>query len=161
MIRKLFCYKRSSGGAAGRPAAIGMLPLFSRVLLFSVAWGVGAGGTLRAASSAASAPNWLVAAKQADTGHLGDGSAAVIVWESVDFTVDATGKFVKTERRAIHVLNFQAAAKFLNAEGKENSDVTVTSIRGWAITKRRAGDRIAQEQRGDADDVFSICSLLR
>ncbi len=89
-------------------------------------------GSARAASS--SAPDWLMAAKQADVGHLGDGSAAVIVGQWSDFNVDATGKFVETERRAIRVLNFRAAAKFLRAEGWENMDVSVISIQGWAIT---------------------------
>src|SRR5579872_2755797 len=54
---------------------------------------------------AESVPDWLAAAGRADLGHFGEGSAAVIVGQWTDFTVDASGKFVMTERRALRVLN--------------------------------------------------------
>src|SRR6185369_12983465 len=52
-----------------------------------------------------SVPEWLADAGRVDLGHLGDGSAAVIVGDWTNFTVDAAGKFIMTERRALRVLN--------------------------------------------------------
>src|SRR5665213_1453931 len=107
MIRKLFCCRRSSG-AAGHS---GVRLLLAGALLFGVGCGVGADVELWAVPPAATAaPDWLVAAKQADIGRLGDGNAAVVVSEWTDFTVDATGKFVEAERRAIRVVNWRASA---------------------------------------------------
>ncbi len=87
----------------------------------------------RSISRAESAPDWLVAAGKADLAHFGDGSAAVILGEWTDFTVDATGKFVMTERRAMRVLNRRSADRYLDAEGQENNAGKVTSIQTWAI----------------------------
>ncbi|HTC64921.1 MAG TPA: DUF3858 domain-containing protein [Candidatus Saccharimonadales bacterium] len=87
----------------------------------------------RSIGSAESAPDWLVAAGKADLAHFGDGSAAVILGEWTDFTVDATGKFVMTERRAMRVLNRRSADRYLDAEGQENNAGKVTSIQTWAI----------------------------
>src|ERR1700728_2246802 len=55
----------------------------------------------RAISRADSAPEWLSAAGRADLGDFGKGSAAVILGNWTDFNVDATGKFVQTERTAM------------------------------------------------------------
>jgi len=95
---------------------------------------------------AASVPDWLAAAKQVDFGHLGDGSAAVVVGEWVDFSVDANGKFVSTERRAIRVLNLRAAERYLRAVGYENTDESVSSIQAWAIT---GAGRVVESQKKD------------
>ncbi|HEX3377656.1 MAG TPA: transglutaminase domain-containing protein [Candidatus Acidoferrales bacterium] len=87
----------------------------------------------RSISRAESAPDWLVTAGKVDLAHFGDGSAAVILGEWTDFTVDATGKFVMTERRAMRVLNRRSADRYLEAEGQENNSGKVTSIQTWAI----------------------------
>lgn len=89
--------------------------------------------TDRSISRAESAPDWLVTAGKVDLAHFGDGSSAVILGEWTDFTVDATGKFVMTERRAMRVLNRRSAERFLNAEGHENNAGKVTSIQTWSI----------------------------
>ena len=89
--------------------------------------------TDRSISRAESAPDWLVSAGKADLAHFGDGSAAVILGEWTDFTVDATGKYVMTERRAMRVLNRRSADRFLDAEGQENNAGKVTSIQTWSI----------------------------
>jgi hypothetical protein len=89
--------------------------------------------TDRSISRAESAPDWLVAAGKVDLAHFGDGSAAVILGEWTDFTVDATGKFVMTERRAMRVLNRRSADRYLEAEGQENNSGKVTSIQTWSI----------------------------
>jgi hypothetical protein len=68
-------------------------------------------------SRADSVPDWLAAAGRSELGTFGNGSAAVVVGEWTDFTVDATGKFVMTERRALRVLNRRAAERFLDAVG--------------------------------------------
>ncbi len=81
-----------------------------------------------------SVPDWLAAAGRVDLGHFGDGSAAVVVSDWTDFTVDATGKFVMTERRALRILNRRSAEPYVDAEGSENSDSKVTSIQTWAIS---------------------------
>jgi hypothetical protein len=84
-------------------------------------------------SQAESAPDWLTAAGRADLAHFGDGSAAVILGDWTDFSVDATGKFVKTERRAMRVLNRRSADRFLDVVGQENNADKVTSIQTWSI----------------------------
>src|SRR5271169_3008582 len=66
-----------------------------------------------AISGADSVPDWLSAAGRVDLGHFGEGSAAVVLGEWTDFTVDATGKFVMTERRALRVLNRRSAEPYL------------------------------------------------
>ena len=85
------------------------------------------------AALAASTPDWLSAANQVDLGHFGDGSAAVVVGQWTDFSVDATGKFTLTERCAIRVLHRKAAEPYLTAAGHENNDTKVTSIETWTI----------------------------
>ncbi len=83
---------------------------------------------------AASAPDWLMSARQVDTGTLGAGSPAVVLGEWTDFNVDATGKFVETERRALRILNLKLADRYLQAVGYENSDESVVSIQAWSIS---------------------------
>ena len=98
------------------------------------------------ANGAESVPDWLAAAGRVDLNHFGDGSAAVTVGEWTDFTVDATGKFVMTERRALRVLNRRSADQFLNAVGNENNDTKVTSIETWAISP---SGRVTQSGKKD------------
>ena len=85
-------------------------------------------------SRAESAPDWLTAAGRADLGHFGDGSSAVILSDWTDFSVDAMGRFVRTERRAMRVLNRRSADRFLKAVGEENNDTKVLSIQTWAVS---------------------------
>jgi hypothetical protein len=89
--------------------------------------------TDRSILCADSAPEWLTSAGRTDLGHFGDGSAAVVLGVWTDFTVDATGKFVMTERRAMRVLNRRSAEPYLDAAGQENSLGKVTSIQTWSI----------------------------
>jgi hypothetical protein len=93
---------------------------------------------------AASAPDWLAAARQVDTGALGAGSPAVVIGEWTDFNVDATGKFVETERRALRVLNLKQADRYLQAVGYENSDESVVSIQAWSIS---SSGRVLQTEK--------------
>src|SRR5579862_4868482 len=97
-------------------------------------------------NGANSVPDWLAAAGRVDLNHFGDGSVAVAVGEWTDFEVDATGKFVMTERRALRVLNRRSADQFLNAIGKENNDTKVTSIETWAISP---SGRVTQSGKKD------------
>ena len=85
------------------------------------------------ATQGSSVPEWLTAANQVDLGHFGEGSAAVIVGQWTDFSVDATGKFTLTERRAIRVLHRKSAERYLDAVGYENNETKVTSIETWTI----------------------------
>ncbi len=87
----------------------------------------------RTARGAESVPDWLAAASHTDVGLFGSGSAAVVIGNWTDFTVDATGKFVKTERRALRVLNRRAADPYIAAAGEENNATKVTSIKTWTI----------------------------
>ena len=87
-----------------------------------------------AVSRADSVPDWLAAANRVDLNHFGDGSAAVVVEQWDDFTVDATGKFVSIERKALRILNRRSADRYLSAAGFENNDTTVTSIQTWSIS---------------------------
>jgi hypothetical protein len=84
-------------------------------------------------SHADSVPDWLTKASHVDLGHFGEGTAAIIVGDWKDFTVDATGRFVLTRRRAIRILNRRSAQRFLTAVGYENNDTKVQSIQTWAI----------------------------
>jgi hypothetical protein len=93
---------------------------------------------------AASAPDWLMAARQVDTGTLGAGSPAVVLGEWTDFNVDATGKFVETERRALRILNLKLADRYLQAVGYENSDESVVSIQAWSIA---SSGRVLQTEK--------------
>jgi hypothetical protein len=103
-----------------------------------------------AISGADSVPDWLSAAGRVDLGHFGDGSAAVVIGEWTDFTVDATGKFVMTERRALRVLNRRSAEPYLDAVGSENSDTKVTSIQTWTVSP---SGRIIQSGKKDLTSV--------
>jgi hypothetical protein len=85
-------------------------------------------------SRADSAPEWLITAGRADLGFFGKGTPAVILGSWTDFNVDATGKFVQTERSAMRVLNRRAAERFLQAVGLENNATKVTSIQTWAVS---------------------------
>jgi hypothetical protein len=85
-------------------------------------------------SRADSVPGWLAAANRVDLNHFGDGSTAVMVEQWDDFTVDATGKFVFIERKALRVLDRRSADRYLTAEGDENSDSAVISIQTWSIS---------------------------
>ena len=105
------------------------------------------------ASRAGSAPDWLVAAGHVDLGHFGDGSAAVIVGEWNDFTVDASGKFVMTEREAIRVRNRRAAGPYLTAEEYENNESKVVSIQTWAIAP---SGRVTQSGK---DDLITVAGF--
>src|ERR1700730_16970797 len=99
-----------------------------------------------AISRADSAPDWLAAANRVDLNHFGDGSAAVIVGQWDDFTVDATGKFVSIERKALRVLDRRSADRYLTAAGLENNDSTVVSIQTWSISP---SGRIMQSSKKD------------
>lgn len=105
--------------------------LLATVLLACAA--IGFALAVRPARSAESVPDWLAAAGRTDLGSFGAGSAAVVVGKWTDFTVDATGKFVKTQRRVLRVLNRRAAERYIAAVGEENTDTKVTSIRAWTI----------------------------
>src|ERR1700720_3189471 len=130
MIRKL------SFSGSSRLAILAMLFLGALLLCFGN----------HSISRADSAPEWLAPAGRVDLGHFGEGSAAVVVGEWTDFTVDATGKFVMTERRALRVLNRRSAEPYLDAAGSENSDTKVTSIQTWAIAP---SGRITQSGKKD------------
>jgi hypothetical protein len=97
-------------------------------------------------SRAESVPDWLAAAGRVDIGHFGEGSAAVVVGEWTDFTVDATGKFVMTQRRVLRVQNRRSADRYLEAVGYENNDTKVTSIETWAISP---SGRVTQSGKKD------------
>src|SRR6266700_4266707 len=75
--------RKSSSSASNKFAAGACLLLGLAVLLCP---------TDRSISRADSAPEWLSAAGRADLGHFGEGSAAVILGNWTDFSVDATGE---------------------------------------------------------------------
>ncbi len=129
--------RKSSSSASSKFAACACL-LLGPALLFCP--------TDRSISRADSAPEWLAAAGRADLGDFGKGSAAVILGNWTDFSVDATGKFVQTERSALRVLNRRAAEPYLQAVGLENNDRKVTSIQTWAIS---AAGRVTQSGKND------------
>ena len=101
-------------------------------------------------SQADSVPDWLSAAGRADRGHFGDGSAAVVLGQWTEFTVDATGKFIMTERRAMRILNRRAAEPYLGITGTENTNQKVTSIQTWAIAP---SGRVTQSGKKDIKTV--------
>lgn len=119
MIRRSSCFASSKGRRAA-----GLL--LGAILL------VAAG--ISPASRAASVPEWLAAAGQVNLGQFGAGSAAVVVGQWTEFSVDATGKFLWTERRALRVLNLRAAQPYLNVLGRENTDESVVSIQAWSVS---------------------------
>lgn len=87
----------------------------------------------RPASPAESAPDWLAAAGRVDLGSFGQGSAAVVVGDWTDYSVDASGRYEMTWRRAVRVLNWQAGERYLKAVGEESTESKVTSMRSWTI----------------------------
>jgi hypothetical protein len=93
---------------------------------------------------AASAPDWLSAASRVDVGTLGAGNPAVVLGEWTDFSVDATGKFVETERRAMRILNLKLADRYLRAVGYENSDEGVVLMQAWSIS---SSGRVLQTEK--------------
>jgi hypothetical protein len=128
------------------------LALLARLFLGSLLLGLGGHSIARADS----APEWLAAAGRVDLGHFGDGSAAVVVGEWTDFTVDAAGKFVKTQRRALRVLNRRSADRYLDAVGYENNDTKVTSIETWAISP---SGRVTQSGKKDLITASDFASF--
>lgn len=88
---------------------------------------------VRSVRAAESMPDWLAAASRTELGTFGNGSAAVVIGNWTNFAVDANGKFVMTERRALKVLNRRAAEPYLAAGGEENTDFKVTSIKTWTV----------------------------
>jgi Domain of Unknown Function with PDB structure (DUF3857) len=117
--------RKSSCSGSSRQRRVGLL-LRGAVLLLVA----GAGPT----GKAASLPDWLAAAKQVDIGQFGAGSAAVVVGQWTDFSVDATGKFLWTERCALRVLDLRAAERYLRVIGYENTDESVVSIQAWSVS---------------------------
>jgi hypothetical protein len=97
-------------------------------------------------SRADSVPDWLAAANRVDLNHFGAGSAAIVVEQWDDFTVDATGKFVSIERKALRVLDRRSADRYLTAVGHENNDSTVLSIQTWSISP---SGRVMQSSKKD------------
>jgi hypothetical protein len=120
----------------------GSLAVFARLVLGALLLCLGGPSLCRADS----APDWLSAAGRADLSHFGDGSAAVILGRWTDFNVDATGRFVLTERVAMRVLNRRSAEPYLNAVGFENNDSKVTSIQTWTISP---SGRVTQSGKKD------------
>src|ERR1700674_5172559 len=118
MTRKLLC----SAGNRLSGAACACLLLGAIVLLCA---------TLESISRADSMPEWLAALIRVDLNHFGDGSAAVVVDQWNDFTVDTTGKFVSIERKALRALDRRSAERYLTAAGLENNDSTVVCIQTW------------------------------
>jgi hypothetical protein len=100
----------------------------------------------RSTLRAESVPDWLATAGRVDLAHFGDGSAAVVVGQWNDFTVDETGKFVSSERRALRVLNRRSAERYLKAVGFENNETKVTSIQTWTIAP---SGRVTQSAKKD------------
>jgi hypothetical protein len=108
-------------------------------------------------------PDWLAAANRIVLGHFGEGSAAVVVDQSKDFTVDATGKFILTERRAIRVLDRRSAEPYLRVAGLEDSNSSVISIRTWSIA---VSGRVVESGKKDVTTAaeyagFELFSDLR
>ncbi len=110
----------------------------------------------RFTTRADSVPDWLAAAGRVDLGHFGEGSAAVVIGQWTDFTVDASGKFVMTERRALRVLNRRSAEEYLDAMGAENTDSKVTSIQTWAVAP---SGRITQSGKKDLTSVAGFTAF--
>jgi len=131
--------RKSSSSASSRRAILAGALLGGLAIICA---GASVGPLVRAAS----VPDWLATARQVDLAHFGDGSAAVIVAASTDFSVDATGKFQSTERRAIRVLNVKAAEPYLRAIGYENTDESVISIQAWTIS---SAGRVLESQKKD------------
>jgi len=90
--------------------------------------------TARPVSSGESIPEWLSEAGRIDIGQLAAGNSAVVISDWTDFAVDASGRFTRTDRRAMRVLNRRAANRYLEAVGFENNDTKVTSIQTWAVS---------------------------
>jgi hypothetical protein len=104
----------------------------------------------------ANAPDWLRAVAKVDVGQFSSGSAAVVVAQTTDFTVDAAGRFVQRERRAIRVLNRQAAERYLQAAGEESIDFKVVSIQSWSVS---ASGRVVQSDKKDINTLGKFASF--
>ena len=126
--------------------------VFAGLLLIALALRPAGSSTVQADS----VPEWLADAGRVDLGHFGDGSAAVIVGDWTDFTVDATGKFIMTERRAVRVLNRRSAEPYLDAVGTENIDTKVTSIQAWTISP---SGHITQSRKKDLTSVAGFTAF--
>src|ERR1700693_3513728 len=135
-------------------SGISKLAILSRLLLGALLLCL-AGHSI-SLSRSESVPDWLSAAGRVDLNHFGEGSAAVVVGEWTDFTVDATGKFVMTERRALRVLNRRSADRYLDAVGFENNDTKVTSIETWAISP---SGRVTQSGKKDLITASDFASF--
>jgi len=127
-------------------------PILARLFLAAVLLCLGSHSTSRADT----APDWLAAAGRMDLAHFGDGSAAVVVGQWTDFTVDATGKFVMTERRALRILNRRSADRYLDAVGYENNDRKVTSIQTWTISP---SGRVTQSGKKDLITMADVADF--
>src|ERR1700738_2587042 len=143
MTRKLWF----SAGSKRWAAVCSCLFAGTLLLLFS---------SLGSISRADSVPDWLAAANRVDLNHFGDGTAAVIVEQSEDFSVDAAGKFVSTERKALRILNRRSADRYLTAIGYENNDSTVISIQTWSISP---SGRIMQSSKKDVATQASFAEF--
>src|SRR3954469_6851612 len=108
-------------------------------------------------AQAASLPSWLAAAKQVDVGQLGNGSAAVVIGQWTDFSVDATGKFTWTERRALRVLDLRAAERYLKVVGYENTDESVASIQAWSLSPT---GKVLQSEKKDVATAASYPTFI-
>src|SRR5579871_564173 len=104
--------RKSSCSVSSKLAAAACVVLGMAVLLCP---------TDQSVTRAESAPDWMTSAGHVDLAHFGDGSAAVILGQWTDFSVDANGKFVSTERSVMRVLNRRAAERYLQAVGFENN----------------------------------------
>lgn len=109
-----------------------------------------------ATSGAESVPEWLAAAGRVDLGGFGSGSSAVVIGDWTDFTVDATGKCVLIERRALRVANRRAAEDYLVASRQENGDAKVTSIQTWSVSP---SGRVTQSGKKDLTTFAGFSSF--
>ena len=105
---------------------------------------------------AANAPDWLATANRVALGDFGKGSAAVVVAQWQEFTVEASGKYLSVERTAIRVLNRRAAEPYLIARGQESNDSSVVSIRTWSISP--AG-KVTESQKKDIITVANYAEF--
>jgi transglutaminase-like putative cysteine protease len=84
-------------------------------------------------ASGAAVPEWLDAARHVELGEFGKGTPGVIVESRIDFSVDASGRFIEKEHVAIRVLNRRAAEPYLHVVGYEDSNQSVVSLQAWSI----------------------------
>jgi len=118
MTRKWWCWERSSITASAL-AVLGML-LAAAVLPPVAVCGP-------------QIPEWLTAATQTNIGDFGADAPAIILEQTEELDIDATGRFSHKERAAIRILNLRAAGPYLQAAGFENTDQSVKQIKTWTI----------------------------